>query len=137
MAMELRRTHLQLFALGKGGWSAVERAEWNTLSGRIREELTFLRQFAGEIGSGKLSEAQIAARADMYANHLQASFYDGLTAGKRQAGMTEERRFLGRAEHCDDCVGYAGQGWVPIGTLPSPGDGSVCMANCQCTLDYR
>lgn len=49
----------------------------------------------------------------------------------------EERRFLGGSEHCDDCIAYAAEGWVPAGSLPAPGEGSVCGASCRCTLETR
>ena len=51
-------------------------------------------------------------------------------------GMTLERRILGAADHCDDCLEAAALGWQPIGTLPAIGD-SRCMTNCHCEFDYR
>jgi hypothetical protein len=38
---------------------------------------------------------------------------------------------------CDDCREYAGQGWVPIGTLPPPGQMCACHDRCRCYIEYR
>lgn len=38
---------------------------------------------------------------------------------------------------CNDCREYAGQGWVPIGTLPPPGQMCACHDRCRCYIDYR
>ena len=39
--------------------------------------------------------------------------------------------------NCDDCVGYAAQGWQAEGVLPVPGEASQCLGNCRCTLDRK
>ncbi|MBU2051243.1 MAG: hypothetical protein KKH61_20035 [Gammaproteobacteria bacterium] len=52
-------------------------------------------------------------------------------------GNTEERRVLGAADHCPDCIEYAEMDWQPIGTLPDPGVGSVCQSNCHCHKEFR
>jgi len=39
--------------------------------------------------------------------------------------------------NCDDCVGYAAQGWQAEGVLPVPGEGSQCDGNCRCSLDRK
>lgn len=38
---------------------------------------------------------------------------------------------------CQDCRDYAAQGWVPIGSLPPPGQLCVCHDRCRCYIDYR
>lgn len=53
-------------------------------------------------------------------------------------GMTMMRRVArGDKRTCDDCRNYAGQGWVPIGTLPVPGQMCACHDRCRCYVDYR
>lgn len=137
MTRTIVRGHIQATIVGKGGILQTRISDWRRVAGQIQQELTYLRQFAQDIAAGKLSAAQIAARSALYSNHTQVSFWSARDAGQKQRGFTQERRVLGQAEHCVDCVGYAAQGWVPIGTLPSPGDGSVCRGNCQCTKEYR
>lgn len=131
------RSHIQATIAGKGGILRTRLSDWRTAARQIQQELTYLRQFAQDVAAGSLSAAQIAARSALYSNHAQVSFWAARDAGQKQQGFTQERRVLGLAEHCPDCVGYASRGWVPIGTLPSPGDGSVCRANCKCVKEYR
>jgi hypothetical protein len=47
------------------------------------------------------------------------------------------RRILdSQAQHCQDCLGYAAQGIVSIGTLPLPGQRCECGARCRCSVRY-
>jgi hypothetical protein len=73
----------------------------------------------------------------MYANKTRTAYYDGKVAAAKDAGLVEERRRLNPAEHCADCIGFANLGWQPIGSLPEPGEQSVCRANCKCTKEFR
>lgn len=106
------------------------------LSNRLIGELGYMANFIAEIRSGKLSAAQIEARFQLYAQHLQATYWGAQTDVQKSTGLTEEMRVLNPGESCPDCVGMAGR-WVPIGTLPEPGENSVCRANCHCTKVYR
>ena len=107
------------------------------LQDKLNSELTYLRDFITQIADGNLTPAQIAARLDQYGNHVQQTFWGAQTDTQGAAGYTEERRVLNPGESCDDCIGYAGQGWQPIGSLPEPGEDSQCRANCNCSKDYR
>ena len=53
-------------------------------------------------------------------------------------GQTMMRR-ISRSDKrtCGDCLGYAGQGWVPIGSLPPPGQLCACHDRCRCYVEYR
>jgi hypothetical protein len=135
-AVELRRMHSQSFAAGRGGWDAVTIADRAIIEARVKDELAFLRTFADDIKQGLMSEAQIKARMRLYVDHAQASYWQGQTAAQENAGKREEMRELNPAEHCNDCLALAGH-WEPIGTLPEPGDGSVCGGRCKCRKIYR
>jgi hypothetical protein len=54
------------------------------------------------------------------------------------SGMTMMRR-VSRSDSrtCRDCLEYAGQGWVPIGTLPPPGQICACHDRCRCYVEYQ
>jgi hypothetical protein len=103
----VRQVHGVEYAFGRGGRNAMTDAELAELADLVKTQHGFLRQFAQDVASGKLSEAQIAARANLYyASSVQAY----------------ER---GRA---------AGFGVQPPHV---PGDGSTpCGANCRCFLTY-
>jgi hypothetical protein len=72
----------------------------------------------------------------MYMNASNKQYWRGKTEGKIQAGYVSEQRFLNPAEHCDDCKRFAARGRVPVGTLPPPGEDSVCQTNCKCTMKF-
>ena len=136
MKREIKRAHLQATIAGRGGLRRMTPADYGRVGRTLRDEYAYLRQFARDVEAGRLSSAQIAARARLYSNHIQTSFWRGRDALRREQGYRFERRRLNPAEHCDDCKGYAAQGWQPIGTLPPPGVDSVCRANCRCTFEY-
>lgn len=137
MAVELRRAHVQAMAVGRGGWDQVTAADWARVAERLAREYGYLAGFAADVEAGQLSEAQIRARAEQYEGAIWGTYWLGLGVAMGLAGFTEERRVLGQAEHCDDCVAWASFGWQPIGTLPLPGEQSVCRSKCRCTKVYR
>jgi hypothetical protein len=137
MAVELRRAHVQAMALGRGGWDQVTAEDWQRVADRLREQYGYLVGFAQDIEAGELSEAQIRARSAQYEGAIWATFWMGLDVAMGLAGFTEERRELGVAEHCGDCIVWASFDWQPIGSLPEPGERSVCGSNCRCRKVYR
>jgi len=137
MRSELRESWKLTYTAGRGGRTAMTFSDYGKLGSRLRMEYRYLNNFAQEIKDGKLSEAEILRRAKLYAEGARTGYYDGLTAAMKIAEMVEERRILGPAEHCGDCLAYASQGWQPIGTLPEPGEDCACGHNCKCTKEYR
>jgi len=137
IAGNLKDAYVVNLQLGRGGKAVTTFSDYGRIGGRLKFEYAKLDQFAQEINLGQLSEKQIMARIQQYANGARTAFHDGKRAAKLDAGFNEERRYTNPAEHCDDCVGYEALGWQPIGSLPPPGTGSVCMHNCKCDMDYR
>ena len=123
------------FMLGRGGAAQMTDADWEALGVAVQAQYDYLDGFAGDLEM--LSAAETSARAGLYGQAQYKALWLGLGALMTAAGMTEERRRLGRAEHCDDCVALAALGWQPLGSLPEPGDASQCRANCRCTKEYR
>jgi hypothetical protein len=104
----------------------------------IRDQLAFLRDRAQAISSGiQKIDGSLRQRAGLYANAARSAFWQVRTRIHDATGDDEERRELGDAEHCEDCIGYAEMGWQPIGTLPEPGEASVCRSRCKCGKSYR
>lgn len=137
MRKELRDSWRTQYALGKGGWDQMTQADFGRMGGRLQAQYRHLNGFAGDMFQGRLTEKQALARASMYSTANRTALFDGETAAKVAAGLREERRVLNPAEHCPDCVGYANEGWVAIGSLPEPGVASVCLSNCKCEKQYR
>lgn len=81
----------------------LSRAEREEIKKAVMGQLPYLRQFAADVAAGKLSDAQIAARAGLYAGATRATYYRGRWAG-----------------------------WDLRG-LPVPADGGTsCVSNCKC-----
>lgn len=136
-ALELRRSIIETYVLGRGGWTQLTTADRQFMRQLVESEMTYLRQFALDIQTFGLSEAQIRARMELYANHLHRNYAAGKRTAFEQLGYNEERRVLSPVENCDDCIGYAGEGWQTIGYFPLPGELSQCGANCQCEFEFR
>ena len=149
VAREIKDAYIVNLQIGRGGKKATDYADYGRIGGRLAFEYGKLSQFATEIagrqfdadgnlikGTGP-SDAQIMARAKLYAKGPRTAYFDGLTAGKVEAEYTEERRVIHSGNPCADCVEYAAAGWQPIGALPEPGVQSACGHNCQCEKEYR
>lgn len=137
-AQLLKELHLGQYILGRGGAANVYPADFLTVARSLKAEYRYLDAFARDISLGKLSEAQLRARARLYLNKSTTSYWEGhAKAQERASHPLEMRRLLAPVEHCPDCVAYAAAGWVPVGNLPMPGINCQCGANCRCTVEYR
>ena len=137
MRNEIKDSHIVSATAGRGGRNAMTQADWGRTGARLRQQYGYLDNLAWERYNGTVSDAQMMNRAKMYAGNNRTAYFDGKTAAMKASEMTEERRVLNPAEHCADCIAYAGLGWQPIGTLPEPGQGSACLSNCKCNKEFR
>jgi len=137
MRREIKDLHKAQYIIGRGGRDKMTPSDWGRLGADLRwTHYDALDNFALQIADGDLTEAQIRARARLYANSSNKQYWRGTTTAKIQAGYTMERRVLNPAEHCGDCRDYEAMGKQPIGTLPEPGEQSVCGPNCKCSKEY-
>ena len=70
-----------------------------------------------------------------------------LARASERRGKRQQRWMLSPAEHCEDCVALAGEGWKPVtepfvspstGQIAIPGNGATqCLTNCKCHVEYR
>lgn len=142
MRTELRRLHLQNSALGAGGFERLGPREYGRTGQLLRGDYERLTNLARGIADGTVSLPQALNRVHGYvgtarSNYLHAERDAAHQAATLRGVQLQERRRLGPSEHCADCVRYAGQGWQPLGTLPVPGEGSVCSRNCRCSLERQ
>lgn len=136
------RSHLKTAVLGAGGIGNVSANTLEIVDREIAEQFRYLDGFIGDLramrAQGQEIQPRQTARAKLYA---QASRVTAREAQRQYiyneiGGQAQERRVLTPADHCDDCVDYADQGWQPIGTLPPLGE-SQCGQNCKCVFVYR
>jgi hypothetical protein len=136
MIDEIRSSQLAAIASSKGGFAQMTQADYGWAGQRIREQYSYLDNFARQIASGEQRlDGTFPMRAEQYVKASRAS-HEAMRrreAGKR--GDTLERSLLHPADHCDQCVSEAGRGWVPIGELIPVGS-RTCMNNCRCTTEF-
>lgn len=142
MQQEIRQLHLGAAILGAGGIQNLSEHHMTLIDRRIREQMAYLERFVTDIqdrlARGINPSARDVGRAGLYAfsaNVLFAQAQRQFMRNEGTQGEALERRVLGDAEHCSDCVSYAAMGWQPVGSLPPIGQ-SACGQNCQCKFEY-
>jgi hypothetical protein len=139
---EIKDEYIRQYVTARGGVEQMTQADWGSIGGMLKDQYGYLDNFARDIQSGNLSEAQIAARSDMYINsaHEAAERARDRVAKGLDFDMVEW--VLNTAlENCDDCIAFSEMGIVEIASDPYdgalPGSGAtVCMSNCGCHLLY-
>lgn len=134
-----RNAHVSLLRIGRGGKDKTYAIHYLEV-GRELKDLHYpaLQNFAQEINQGKLTKAQIIARAKLYARSSRLSYELGTRKTKQEQGNWEAKRELGTcANHCQPCLDYAKRGWVNLSDLILPTKECDCMANCCCSVRYR
>ena len=140
MRAQIKGEYTRQYLLGRGGRDQMTQADWGSIGGDLANQFRYLSQFADAIATGNLSEAQIAARSELYLYSAKQAFEKA--NGRARVSDAKVKWTLTAAEHCDTCIDYAGLGWRPIAEDPfggaNPGDGStICMTQCKCHLEYR
>jgi len=138
MLEQIKLSHTAAAAASRGGWAQMSQADWGAAGRMIRDQYDFLRGFANQIANGTQAlDGRALVRADLYGDASRGTFEEMRRRYQTSMnGMEEERRILGEADHCEDCLDAAAEEWQPIGTLPAIGD-SVCLTRCHCKFIYR
>jgi hypothetical protein len=133
----LKGAHIQAAIVGYGGRAGMGSAEYGRIGQRLREEYAYLQGFAADLLNRRISAPMALARIGLYAQSVRGSYWQGAELRQQQQGYGLMRRILdGQAQHCADCLRYAAQGMVSIGTLPLPGQRCECGARCRCSVRY-
>jgi hypothetical protein len=133
----LKAAHIQAAIVGHGGRAGMGSAEYGRIGQRLREEYAYLQRFVSDLLSNRLSAPMALARIGLYAQSVRGSYWQGAELRQQRQGYSLMRRILdSQAQHCEDCLRYADQGIVSIGTLPLPGQRCECGARCRCSVRY-
>ena len=107
----LKNTYIDMYAMGAGGRNNLSQRDWGRIGAMLKEqygENGYLKAFMEQIAAGNLSEAQIAARLNMYLNSANEALWKALTRD------------------------------LSFNLPAYPGDGSTeCMTNCRCEWDIH
>lgn len=133
MRTQVKDAYLQQYMLGRGGKNLMYPADYGRVGALLKQQYAYLDNFAREIALGKLTPAQIEARAKLYiesstqayeraraaARKLVLPVYpgDGQSRCRVRCKCTWVIREdadawycswqLGVAEHCEDCLYFA------------------------------
>jgi hypothetical protein len=144
MLEHVKTTQIAAALVTQGGPEAMSEKDKKKTAAEIAILLLLLRKFSYDIDSRRQPiNGRLLLRSDLYSAAARGIFEETRRYGMgAYFGAVEERRVLGRAEHCESdeelegCVELADKGWKPIGTLPRLGV-SPCRSNCYCRFDYR
>jgi hypothetical protein len=142
MRTEIKKEYIRQYLSSIGGRERMTAERWGSLGGMIGQQYKFLNDFTDEIAAGKLSEAQIRARAAMYVKSAREARERARAQVASEAGWTEVLWQINPGENCEDCIAFNAMGWQLVADDPYggcfPGSGCTqCMSNCNCGLDYR
>jgi hypothetical protein len=76
----LKRVYLAEYMLGRGGQQAMTQADYGRVGNMLRDQYQYLRTFALDVQAGTMSEAQIAARTQLYHESSIQAFERGKAA---------------------------------------------------------
>lgn len=138
-AQNIKILFVQHRMLGAGGYSQTKPEDWLELGRELKNnQYPRFHQFVKEIEEGKLSQAQAAARLQMYSQSAKSSFQAAKKQERKRSGFQFARRYLGSCkDHCGDCITYATWGVVPIAQLIPPCTNCRCGGRCCCYVEYR
>lgn len=110
MTNRIQTNITQQYAFARGGIRALNDDDLDVIGAHVAGQQGYLAGFRADVELGDLSEAQILARTDLYANYGQAAYESGWA------------------------VNYGIEGDLP----QVPGDGQTqCGSNCLCTLQME
>lgn len=133
----IKKGVVQSYLAGKGGTYQLKPKDKGILGQALGNEYGYLRQFSQAILDGELSAAQIADRANKYADSFHKYYERGRSEGHKNNGYRWELWVTsGSGMVCPDCMGYAMQRWQRIGSLPGIGTASSCRMRCRCHKEY-
>jgi hypothetical protein len=134
---EIKHSHTAMSVIAHGGKINMGANEFGKLGSNLRFEFQHFRELWLARERGEVSDKQLLARINLYADAPYKTFENSLRAAEIKAGsVTEEMRVLGGGKNCSDCPPLAGV-WVPLGSSPGIGEGTACMNQCQCSFEYR
>ena len=133
---EVKAVNVAAAVAAYGGREAMTPQRWGLVGSIVRREYAFSRQMVADAMTGRVRlNGRLDARSAMYAASARQTYTAIQRREAYERGSRYERNVLGAAEHCPDCVGQTGIGWVPMGTLSQPGT-RRCRSNCACRLEY-
>lgn len=137
MRRNIKNVHLYSAAAARGGWAQMTPADYGRVGGQVADQFRYLDKFVGQVDKGLKLDGRFISRVELYSEASRTTYEATLTREMEEHnGMTEEKNILHPADHCQECLGLADLGWVPIGSTPPIGK-RQCGNRCKCTKAFR
>jgi hypothetical protein len=123
--------------LARGGMDEIRPADWVRLADRNAAQFEYLEGHLERITSGaygpSLQSSAFNVHSQAYGDSMRIAYVAERKELHREQGYTRVKRLLsGGADHCDECVELAAQGFVDVEDSVDLGD-CQCGQNCQCS----
>lgn len=130
----LKKTFASVAQIGAGGKEQMTASLNGQLGAKVRFQMQHFKSFWLDVEAGKLSDAAILARMDMYSDAAVGVYESIRQSVMLAAGYTECLNILGSQNSCDECPTLTH--WMPIEDMPPIGS-RTCLSRCRCSLEYR
>lgn len=104
----------------------------------LASKYTYLDNFAADIASGAISDAQAAARAELWSGLAHTAYQMGKVQAMSDEAKAEIYWTAEDDDHtCPDCEALEAGSPYTLESLPTyPGDGATqCLSACRCSID--
>lgn len=102
------------------------------LFAQVETQIAYLSRFADQMATGRLTSAQVVARARLYSGEGRAIYYEQQGLANQQVGWVEDYIAVDDRNTCGPCSAAEANGPYLPGTGPMPG--RVCLGRgyCRC-----
>lgn len=135
----IKTVHMASAVLARGGFGRMSPDDWTAVQGRVSEQLSYLDNFASQIGSGKQRlDGTLCRRMQLYMEAGRGTYHDVEVNLMGDRGYDEFRNIRSASESCSQCIAMEDMDWVSINSPDMIPIGSrLCNKNCKCHYEYR
>lgn len=153
---EIKQLYITEHVIARGGIDQMEASEWGQLGAALKDQYGYINNLVRDIENANIGirdeEGEVIVRdsgipelgddflnrVDMYTESAwgaRGEFEQVVRDRESELGSLE-RRVLGEAQHCEDCLEQSEMSWQPAGVLADIGD-TACGPGCACTFEWE
>lgn len=132
----IRKSLISSGQIAAGGKAQLSASLNGKLGSIVKFHLGKFRDMGLARERGEVSDAQLLARADMYADATVGTYEQIHHKVKSDAGYKQVKNILGSGESCSECLAITALGYMPTAKFKPPGT-RKCMSRCKCGSHYK